>query len=67
MTTKISYSQILEALNKASAFDLYRIRCAINIEMNSTKKIEAIKFNFYGQGHFCPRFHMESTKSKKSH
>lgn len=43
MSPVLSYTDILEALKHASAFDLYRMRCAITVEMESPQKIEAIK------------------------
>lgn len=40
---KISYSQIIASIKQASAFDLFRLKCAINFEMESPKKITAVK------------------------
>ena len=33
---------------------------SIHLRTIQKKQIEAIKLNFYDQGNFCPRFHMES-------
>jgi len=39
----MSYSQFIEAIRHASAFDLFRLRAAIDIEIESPQKIAAIK------------------------
>ena len=39
---KMSYSQIIETINSASAFDLFRLKCAIDVEMESPQKLKAI-------------------------
>ena len=40
---KLSYSQFVEAIRSASAFDLYRLKCAIDVEMESPQKLQVIK------------------------
>ena len=39
----MSYSQFIESIRHASAFDLFRLRAAIDVEIESPEKIRAIK------------------------
>ena len=39
----MDYSKIIESIKNASGFDLYRLSVAIDFEMNSPKRIAAIK------------------------
>jgi hypothetical protein len=49
MSDKLSYSNFISDIQQASAFDLYRLRCAITTEMESTKKsINAINKLYVG-------------------
>ena len=49
MSNKLSYSKFISDIKQASAFDLYRLRCAITAEMESTKKmINAINKLYVG-------------------
>ena len=49
MSDKLSYSKFISDIQQASAFDLYRLRCAITTEMESTKKsINAINKLYVG-------------------
>lgn len=40
----MNFSAVLEALNSASAFELYRLRVAINRKLDDPKWIEAIRW-----------------------
>lgn len=42
-SSPLSYSDIINAIKSASAFDLYRLSCAIDIEMESPKKVALIR------------------------
>ncbi len=43
MIKNFSYSELVAVLKEASAFDLFRLNCAIENEMNTPAKINAIK------------------------
>ena len=43
----MNYSEILESLNKASSFDLYRLKSAISRQLESPERIRAIREKLY--------------------